>query len=89
MIDVNPRLKGFNYGIGWGPTPKPPIYDEARALALVLGELATKASSTAWALQMAIRCVRLAETDTEKARAVADLEKEMGKHRRVLKQPSK
>jgi hypothetical protein len=81
MMDVNPRANGFNYGVGWGPTAKPPIYAEAQELALELNRIANEASRTAWTLEMAIRNVRLAETDTEKKRSVAALSVELAKHR--------
>ncbi|MDR6305226.1 hypothetical protein GGQ85_002946 [Nitrobacter vulgaris] len=72
-MNDNPRAKGFNYGIGWGSAPKPPIYDKARELALVFNKIANAAVKKAWALEMAIRTVRLAETETEKRCAVAAL----------------
>lgn len=69
----DPRAKGFNYGIGWGPSPKPPIYHQAQKLALVLNRIANAASRKAWALESASRTVRLAETETEKQCAVSAL----------------
>jgi hypothetical protein len=72
MID-NPRANGFSYGIGWGPSPKPPIYHKAQELALVFNRIANAAVRKAWALEMAIRTVRLAETETEKRCAIAAL----------------
>src|SRR4051794_35014231 len=84
--NVNPRSNGFNYGVGWGPTDKPLIYAEAQKLALFLGDEAIEASRKAWALEMAIRVVRLAETDTEKKRSVTALAVEMAKHRSRLMQ---
>jgi hypothetical protein len=72
-MDINPRADGFNYGIGWGPTPKPEIYTEAQQLALLLNKEANAASRKAWALEMAIRDVRLAETDQEKEQSVSQL----------------
>lgn len=72
-MDVNPRANGFNYGVGWGSTPKPPIYHEAQELALIFNRAANTASRKAWALEMAIRTVRLAETDKEKEAAVLSL----------------
>ena len=69
----NPRAKGFNYGIGWGSTPKPPIYHKAQELALVFNRIANAATKKAWALEMAIRTVRLAETETEKRCAISAL----------------
>jgi hypothetical protein len=81
MMEVNPRASGFNYGVGWGPTAKPPIYAEAQEFALQLNRAANEASRTAWALEVAIRNVRLAETDTEKKQSVTALSVEMAKHR--------
>jgi hypothetical protein len=72
-MNVNPRANGFNYGVGWGPTPKPPIYSEAQELALIFNRAANIASRKAWALEMAIRTVRLAETPKEKECAVSAL----------------
>ena len=72
-MDDNPRKKGFNYGMGWGPTPKPAIYYEAQKRARILGKAAIDASRKAWALEMLIRAVRLAETPAEKERAVSAL----------------
>jgi hypothetical protein len=80
-MNVNPRANGYNYGVGWGPTAKPPIYGEAQKLALHLNEIAHEATRTAWELEMAIRDVRLAETDTEKKQSVTALAIEMAKHR--------
>ena len=80
-MNVDQRANGFNYGVGWGPTAKPPIYEEAQDLALHLNRLANEASRKAWALEMAIRDVRLAETDTDKKRSVTSLAIEMAKHR--------
>jgi hypothetical protein len=72
-MDVNPRANGFNYGVGWGQTAKPPIYSEAQQLALVFNGAANIASRKAWALEMAVRTVRLAETPREKECAVSAL----------------
>lgn len=63
----------FNYGIGWGTTPKPPVYAQGQALAERLGQKAMKAIAAAWEAEHAVRQVRLAETDQEKAKAVAHL----------------
>lgn len=76
----DPRTRGFNYGPGWGPSPKPPVYAHAVRVAYVLGQEATKMSAKAWALEMAIRDVRLACTGVEKAVAVKKLEAELGKY---------
>ena len=80
-MNVNPRANGFNYGVGWGPSAKPPIYSEAQELALYLNRLANEATKNAWSLEMAIRNVRLAETDTEKKQSVTALATEIAKHR--------
>ena len=72
-MDISPRANDFNYGVGWGPTPKPPIYREAQELARIFGRAANIASRKAWALEMAIRTVRLAETPKEKECAVSAL----------------
>jgi uncharacterized membrane protein len=48
---------------------------------LGINRLANEASRKAWALEMAIRDVRLAETDTDKKRSVTSLAIEMAKHR--------
>jgi hypothetical protein len=80
-VNINPRANGYNYGVGWGPTAKPPIYAEAQKLAALLGDEAIEASRRHWALEMAIRSVRLAETDIEKKQSVAALSIEMAKHR--------
>jgi hypothetical protein len=82
-VNVNPRSNGYNYGVGWGPTEKPPIYSEAQKLALILNEEANEASRKAWALEMAIRDVRLAETDLEKKQSVAALAIQMAKHQKL------
>jgi len=81
-MNVNPRSRGFNYGVGWGPSEKPPIYTTAQELAIILDRAANEASRKAWSLQMAIRDVRLAETDTEKKHAVTLLAMEVAKYRR-------
>jgi hypothetical protein len=77
---IDPRTLGFNYGPGWGSEPKPPIYNTAMKVAFVLGREATKLSAQAWALEMAIRDVRLASRGCEKAQAVAKLETALAKH---------
>lgn len=81
-MNVNPRANGYNYGVGWGPTEKPPIYGEAQKLALHLNEIAHQATRQAWALEMAIRDVRLAETDLEKKHSVTALSMAMARHRK-------
>ena len=83
-MNVNPRANGFNYGTGWGPEPKPPVYLQAMVTVRRLNKMATDASRTAWALEMKLRNVRLAETAIEKMKAVAALDEEMHTHQRVL-----
>ncbi len=80
-MNANPRAVGFNYGIGWGDTPKPPIYKAAMQVAEHLGKIAITASAEAWALEMALRDVRHAETDQAKAVAIARLTSAMRKYR--------
>lgn len=77
---VNPRAAGFNYGVGWGPAPKPPVYLTAMAKCRELRKIANEASKAAWALEMACRNVRLAETAVDKTAAVQVLHAEMQKH---------
>ena len=69
-MNTDPRKDGFNYGIGWGKEPKPPIYLEAMALCRRLNDQLMQLSREAWQLEMSIRAVRLAETGVEKAAAV-------------------
>lgn len=83
-MDVNPRANGFNYGVGWGSSAKPPIYYQAQKIAELLNAEANSATHTAWALEMAIRTVRLAETDIEKKQSVAALSVEVAKHRKGI-----
>jgi hypothetical protein len=75
----DPRDLGFNYGTGWGSAPKPPIYLLAIKLARRLGQDAVEKSAQAWALEMALRNVRLATTGVEKAVAVVELARQMEK----------
>jgi hypothetical protein len=77
---IDPRTLGFNYGPGWGSEPKPPVYITAVRICHVLGQEATRMSAKAWALEMAIRDVRLACTGVEKARAIGKLQIELGKY---------
>jgi hypothetical protein len=49
----------------------------------MLNKRANEASRKAWELEMAIRSVRLAETEMEELRSVAALETELAKHRQV------
>ena len=73
----DPRNLGFNYGKGWGGLPKPPVYLHAAQLARHLGREAAQMSAKAWALEMALRSVRLATTGVEKAVAITELEREL------------
>jgi hypothetical protein len=75
----DPRESGFNYGKGWGATPKLPVYLHAAKLARQLAHEGTLISTRAWALEMALWRVRIATTGVEKAQAVADLSAEMQK----------
>lgn len=70
----DPRKAGFNYGIGWGTDPKPLVYYQASDLARRLGKEAQKASEAAWCVEMAVRDLRLAETEEEKLSAISKLE---------------
>lgn len=69
----SPRKQGFNYGIGWGSDPKPPIYFEAEKLEAAWTKTMHEVQAIRYALTEAIRNVRLSETATEKRRAVATL----------------
>jgi hypothetical protein len=73
VVEINPRANGFNYGVGWGSSPKPPIYDQGFALARRLGDQAIEASRAAWQVESALRAVRLAETESEKLASVRAL----------------
>ena len=75
----DPRERGFNYGRGWGTAPKPPVFLNATQLARKLGREVAEKSAQAWALEMALKNVRIATTGAEKAAAVAALEREMRK----------
>jgi len=77
---VNPRAAGFNYGTGWGSAPKPAVFARGEALAKQLGDAAQAASATAWAVEHAVRNVRLAETPDEKRNSVAALTALVEKH---------
>ena len=54
-------------------TETPPIFDQGISLAQRLNQQATEASRAAWAVEMRLRAVRLAETEKEKADAIAAL----------------
>ena len=73
----DPRERGFNYGRGWGAAPKPPVFLHATVLARRLGQEAVEKSAQAWALEMALKNVRIATTGAEKAAAVAALAREL------------
>jgi hypothetical protein len=70
----DPRKAGFNYGIGWGSDPKPMVFYQAQDLARRLGKEAQRASEAAWSVEMAVRDLRLAETEEEKLSAISKLE---------------
>lgn len=69
----DPRLRGFNYGSGWGDAPKPPVYHAAAKLAYDLGRAGRVIMDRAWDLEMKLRSVRLAHYPEEKEAAVARL----------------
>jgi hypothetical protein len=69
----NPRANGFNYGTGWGSGPKPAIYEQGVALANRLSDQMKEASRAAWEVEHALWYVRIAETDQERASAIAAL----------------
>lgn len=69
----SPRAQGFNYGVGWGSSPKPEIYFDGVKIGNVLQRIAHDATANAWAMTHALREVRLAETPTEKANALHSL----------------
>ena len=75
---ADPRTFGFNYA-GWGADPKPPVYHTAMKIARLLGTQAAEMHDKAWALEMAVRRVRLATHAVEKVRAVSLLEIELAK----------
>lgn len=66
----SPRAQGFNYGGGWGNSPKPEIYFDGVKIGNVLQRIAHDATANAWSMTHALREVRLAETPTEKAKAL-------------------
>ena len=81
MSDTSdPRTRGFNYGVGWGSDPKPPVFLTAAKLARDLGKRAAELNREAWALEMAVRHVRVACTIPEKAQAIAKLEAMLSKY---------
>jgi hypothetical protein len=81
----DPRDLGFNYSTGWGSAPKPPVYLYAMKLARQLGQEVVEKSAQAWALEMALRNVRLATTGAEKAVAVAALVSQMNMLNEIAK----
>ena len=66
-MTIDQRAAGFNYGIGWAAHRTPLIFDQGISLAQRLNQQATEASRAAWAVEMRLRAVRLAETEKEKA----------------------
>lgn len=71
----NPRANGFNYGTGWGSSPKPKAYDRGTIIALHLAQIVHEVSAASWELEQALRAVRLAEKATEKYDTTKALEK--------------
>lgn len=67
------RKAGFNYGGGWGPSPLPSIYFDAIKLQEGIRRHAHDASALSWEMEMAIRDIRLAESEVEKRNAVSRL----------------
>lgn len=76
----DPRMRGFNYSTGWGAEPKPATYLEGIRLCRRLSEEALGKAQEVWALEMALRNVRLATTGVEKGIAVAALHAAMAKY---------
>jgi len=75
MTHIDPRTRGFNYGIGWGKEPKPDIYETAVRVAQLLRKQAAETSRRSWELDHALWVLRTkAETPCEKEKAVADLQ---------------
>lgn len=81
----DPRLAGFNYGVGWGSSPKPECYDQGMKIAQELGEEATTKQQEAWQLEMLLRDVRLACNDEEKMQAVGALEEGLKRYHNRMK----
>jgi hypothetical protein len=77
---LDPRTSGYSYGAGWGLEPKPAVYFAAMKIARVLQRRATELGQESWALDMAIRNVRLATLGREKIAAVAALEVALAKY---------
>ena len=73
MNGIDPRTLGFNYGIGWERDGKPPIYEQATALARRLGKQAVEASRIAWEVEHALWKTRISESEKEKAMAISEL----------------
>lgn len=72
----SPRKNGFNYGSGYRG-PLPPVYFDGVRLVTLLRARAHAASTTHWRMETALRNLRLAETETEKALTVITLEETM------------
>ncbi len=67
------RVAGFNYGTGWGSSPKPAVYNQGIALANRLGDQANEASRAAWQVEHALWRVRIADTEKQKTDAISSL----------------
>lgn len=85
-MKVDPKANGFNYGIGWGTTPKPAVYYLAEMVARELRQESQRVSAEAWALDHAIRAVRLAESEIEKQMALDRLRNELVKHEEDIRE---
>lgn len=71
----DPRAKGFNYGAGHpSDIPFPPLYHRLERVGVTLGKAAMTASKRSWELDMALRRMRLAETEGERQDALDRLE---------------
>ena len=89
MNDIDPRTLGFNYGSGWGRDCKPPIYEQATALARRLGKQAVEASRIAWEVEHALWKTRISESEKEKTMAISELTAVVHKYdRSVVSCPS-
>lgn len=76
---TDPRAAGFNYGVGWGSAPKPAEYFRLENRARDMRANAQALNARLWAVEMALRNLRLASTPQEKEKAVSDL-REMEEH---------
>lgn len=75
----DPRMAGFNYSVGWGSAPKPAEYLVLERRAREMRANYQALGAKLWAVEMALRNVRLASTPQEKEKAVSDL-REMEEH---------